>query len=171
MKKIIISIIVSVFVAGCAPTIKATKKLSSQLVGTVAVLPFNGHHGDQFADSVTQELMLHGVNVVERSRVQSVLVEQGLSLAQIASGGVNYEKIGGLLGVDTIVVGSVSPIVVHISGVPSGKISTAALRFVSVKNSVILGAATYDADTEFLLGTELYPKVAETLVQKLFDKR
>ncbi len=114
---------------------------------------------------------MHGVNVVERSRVQSVLVEQGLSLAQIASGGVNYEKIGGLLGVDTIVVGSVSPIVVHISGVPSGKISTAALRFVSVKNSVILGAATYDADTEFLLGTELYPKVAETLVQKLFDKR
>jgi TolB-like protein len=172
MKKAIIGIVICVFMAGCAtPTIKATRKLSVQSVGTVAVLPFDGHRGDQFADSVTQELMLRGVQVVERSRVRSVLLEQGLSVAQIASGRVNYEKIGGLLGVDTVVVGSVSPIIVYVSGAPSGKVSTAALRFVAIKNGAILGTATYDANTELLAGSVLYPKAAEKLVQELFEVR
>jgi len=172
MNKVIISILICVFVAGClTPTIKATKKLSVQSVGTVAVLPFDGHRGDQFADAVTQELILRGVQVVERSRVLSVLLEQGLSVTQIASGRINYEKIGGLLGVDTLVVGSVSPIIVYASGAPSGKVSTAALRFVAVKNGIVLGAATYDANTELLAGSVLYPKAAEKLVQKLFEER
>ena len=172
MKKTVIGIVMCALIAGCAtPTIKATKKLSIQSLGTVAVLPFDGYHGDQFADAVTQELMLHGVQVVERSRVTSVLLEQGLSVAEIASGRVNYERLGGLLGVDTIVVGSVSPIIVYVSGAPSGKVSTAALRFVDVKNGVILGAATYDANTELLAGSVLYPKAAEKLVRILFEEK
>ena len=160
-------------VMGCAvlvpPTIKATKHLSAESVGTVAVLPFSGYHGDQFADSVTQELMMRGVQVVERTRVMSILSEQGMSVADMTSGKVNYETLGGLLGVDSIVVGSVSPIVVYVSGAPSGKVSTAALRFVSVKNAAILGAATYDANTELLAGSMLYPKAAEKLIRSLFE--
>ena len=168
--KRIVAFVVSLFLIGCAtPTIKATKKLNVDSLGVVAVLPFDGHHGGQFADSVAQELMLRGARIVERSRITSVLVEQGLSVADITSGRVNYEKIGGLLGVDTIVIGSVSPIVVYISGAPSGKVSTAAMRIVSVKTGTVVGSATYAANTELLAGSVLYPEAAERLVRALFQ--
>lgn len=168
--KRIIAFVVSFFLIGCAtPTIKATKKLHVDPLGVVAVLPFDGHHGDQFADSVAQELMLRGARIVERSRITSVLVEQGLSVADLTSGRVNYDKIGGLLGVDTIVIGSVSPIVVYISGAPSGKVSTAAMRIVSIKTGTIFGSATYSANTELLAGSVLYPEAAERLVRALIQ--
>jgi hypothetical protein len=172
MRHSIIVALVFAFIAGCAtPTVKATMKLTVPSFGTVAVLPFEGYNGDQFADAVTQELILRGIRVVERSRVMSVLLEQGLSVAEITSGRVNYEKLGGLLGVDTIVVGSVSPIIVYASGAPSGKVSTAALRFVSVGNSAILGSATYNANTELLAGSVLYPKAAEKLVNAILEDK
>ena len=164
----------SLFLIGCAavaptPTIKATKKLNVEPLGVVAVLPFAGHHGDQFSDSVVQELMLRGAKIVERPRITSVLIEQGLGVADITSGRINYEKIGGLLGVDTIVVGSVNPIVVYISGAPSGKVSTAAMRIVSVKTGMIVGSATYSANTELLAGSVLYPEAAARLVRALIQ--
>lgn len=168
MERIVASL-VTLFLIGCAmPTIKSTKKMNVESLGVVAVLPFDGHHGDQFADFVAQELMLRGAKIVERSRITSVLVEQGLSVADITSGRVNYERIGGLLGVDTIVIGSVSPIVVYISGAPSGKVATAAMRVVSVKTGTIVGSVTYAANTELLVGSALYPEVAERLVRTLF---
>jgi len=43
-----------------------------------------------------QELLLRGVRIAERSRITSVLIGQGLSMADITSGQINYEKIGGL---------------------------------------------------------------------------
>jgi len=55
------------------------------------------------------------------------LSEHGLSVADIASGRINYEKIGEWLGVDSVVIGTVSPSVTYDSGAPSGKISTAAM--------------------------------------------
>ena len=122
-KQIFLLSILALTLVGCAmPTIKTTEKLTIQAVGTVAVLPFDGYNGNQFADACTQELMLRGVKVVERSRVMSVLLEQGLSVTQITSGSVNYEKIGGLLGVDTVVIGSVSPIIVYNSCAQTGKV-------------------------------------------------
>jgi hypothetical protein len=166
--KRMIAFILSLFLIGCAtPTIKATQKLNIDPLGVVAVLPFAGHHGDQFADSVAQELMLRGVRIAERSRIISVLIEQGLSMADITSGQMNYEKIGGLLGVDTLVLGSVSPIVVYVSGAPSGKVSTAAMRVVSVKTGTVVGSATYSANTELLAGSVLYPEAAARLVRAL----
>ena len=172
--KRIVAFVLSLFLIGCAtltiPTIKATKKLNVDPLGVVAVLPFEGHHGDQFADSVAQELMLRGARIVERSRITAVLVEQGLSITDITSGRVNYEKIGGLLGINTIVIGSVSPIVVYISGAPSGKVSTAAMRIVSVTTGTVIGSVTYAANTELLAGSVLYPEAAERLVRALFQE-
>jgi len=166
--KRMVAVILSLFLIGCAtPTIKATKQLSIDPLGVVAVLPFAGHHGDQFADSVAQELMFLGARIVERSRITSVLIEQGLSIADITRGQINYEKIGGLLGVDTLVLGSVSPIVVYASGAPSGKVSTAAMRVVSVKTGTVVGSATYSANTELLAGSVLYPEAAARLVRAL----
>jgi hypothetical protein len=138
-------------------------------LGVVAVLPFAGHNGDQFSNSVAQELILRGAKIVERSNITSVLIEQGLSIADITSGRINYEKYGGLLGVDTIVIGSVSPIVVYMSGAPSGKVSTAGMRVVSVKTGMVVGSATYSANTELLAGSVLYPEAAERLVNALFQ--
>jgi hypothetical protein len=171
MKQMIV-LLLGILLCGCAiatPTIKATKELDIQSLGMVAVLPFNGHHGDQFADSVAQEFMIRGARIVERSRIISVLMEQGMSVADITSGRINYEKIGGLLGVDTIVVGSVSPIVVYASGAPSGKVSTAAMRLVSVNTGAVVGSATYAANTELLAGSVLYPEAAERLVRALIE--
>ena len=94
-----VAFVLSLFLIGCAaPTIKTTKQLNIDSLGVVAVLPFAGHHGDQFADSVAQELLLRGVRIAERSRITSVLIGQGLSMADITSGQINYEQIGGLLG-------------------------------------------------------------------------
>ena len=52
--------------AGCLvpkPSIRATKQIQIQSIGTVAVLPFSGHDGEQFSDHVTQELILRGAKV------------------------------------------------------------------------------------------------------------
>ena len=111
--------------------------------------------------------MLQGASIAERSRITSVFIEQGLSMADITSGHMNYEKIGGLLGVDTLVLGSVSPIIVYVSGAPSGKVATAAMRVVSVKTGTVVGAATYAANTDLLAGSVLYPEAAARLVRAL----
>ena len=169
MKRVIVYVL-SLFLIGCpAPTIKATHELNAEQLGVMAVLSFDGHNGDQFADSVAQELIIRGATIVERSRITSVMVEQGLSVADITSGRINYEKVGGLFGVDTIVIGSVSPIIVYASGAPSGKVSTAAMRVVSVKTGIIVGSATYSANTELLAGSVLYPEAAERLVHALIQ--
>jgi hypothetical protein len=170
MKGIIFTLLVGAFLVGCAatPTLKATSKLNVDQLGVVAVLAFDGHNGDQFADSVAQELMIQGIRIVERSKITTVLIEQGISDTDTTGGYVNYEKISGLLGIDTIVIGSVSPIIVYISGAPSGKVSTAAMRFVSIKTGTVVGSATYSANTELLAGSVLYPEAAERLVSALF---
>jgi hypothetical protein len=167
--KQILMLMMAVVMVGCAspPTIRATSQIQIQSVGTVAVLPFNGHNGHQFSDFVAQELILRGAKVVERSKVASVLQEQKLSIADISTGGVNLEKLGGLLGVETFIVGSVSPITVYESGGPSGKVSSASIRFVRIKDGIILASAVYSANTELLAGSVLYPKCAEMLVAKI----
>jgi hypothetical protein len=169
MNKLLL-IIMAVVMVGCAsPTIRATSQIQIQSVGTVAVLPFNGHNGSQFSDYVTQELILRGAKVVERSIVASVLREQRLSVADISTGGVNLGKLGGLLGVETFVVGSVSPIIVYASGAPSGKVSNASIRFVRIKDGAILASAIYSANTELLAGSMLYPNCAGKLVDKIIS--
>ena len=160
-------ILIAIVAVGCAtPSIKSTKQVPISSIGTVAVLAFEGHNGDQFADHVTQELIFRGARVVERRIVSSVLNEQRLSVSAITKGNATYEKLGGLLGVETLIVGSVSPIYVYESGAPSGKVSTASLRLIRIKDGTIAGSVAYSANTELLAGSMLYPKCAEKLVNK-----
>lgn len=155
-------------VSGCSsPTTVATKQISLSGLGTISVLPFDGYNGEQFSNEVAQQLMLKGARLVDRARLDAVLVEKGLSAASITQGVVDITKLGGLLGVDVVVTGSVSPIVVYVSGAPSGKVSTASLRFISVKTGEILGAASYSANTELLAGSVLYPEAARRLVNQI----
>ena len=171
MKQILL-LVMTVALVGCLvpePSIRATSQIQIQSAGTVAVLPFSGHNGHQFSDYVTQELILRGAKVVERSKVNSVLQEQKLSVADISAGGVNLGKLGGLLGVETFVVGSVSPIIVYASGAPSGKVSNASIRFVRIKDGAILASAIYSANTELLAGSMLYPNCAGKLVDEIIS--
>jgi hypothetical protein len=158
-------------VSGCAtPTIKSTSKIQTVALGVVAVLPFQGFRGDQFADAVTQELLMRNVKIVERTQITYILLEQGMNITDITEGKINYTKLGGLLGVDTIVVGSVSPITVYLSGVPSEKVSSASMRLISVKTGAVIGASSYSANTDLLAGSALYPNVAERLVKSIIEE-
>jgi hypothetical protein len=170
MKLHLLVILSTIVIVGCAaPTIKSTKKIPLNSLGTLAVLSFDGHNGHQFADHITQELILRGARVVERAKVHSVLREQRLSVQDIAKGTINYENLGGLLGVETVIVGSVSPIYVYASGAPSGKVSTASLRLIRINDGIIIGSVTYSANTELLAGSMLYPKCAEKIVSKIIS--
>jgi TolB-like protein len=165
-------LLLSLILTGCAglPTISATNKVDLDKVGVIAVLPFNGFNGESFSDSITAELIRKGARVVDRAKVSAILAEQGLSVSSITTGGVSLNKLGGLLGVDVIIAGSVSPIIVYASGAPSGKVSSATARLVSVKNGEILSMATFEANTELLMGSELYPRTAKLLVDSLSVK-
>ena len=168
----LVILLLALILTGCAapPTTSATNKVDLNKVGVIPVLPFNGFNGESFSDSITAELMKKGARVVDRAKVSAVLAEQGLSVSSITTGGVSLNKIGGLLGVDVIVAGSVSPIIVYASGAPSGKVSTATARLVSVKNGEVLSMATFEANTELLMGSELYPRAATLLVDSLSVK-
>jgi len=165
-------LVFSLLLSGCLipTTTTTTNTVDLKKVGVIAVLPFSGHNGGSFADNITNEMIRSGARIVDRAKINSVLSEQGLSVSNITSGGVSLDKIGGLLGVDVIVTGSVSPIIVYASGAPSGKVSSATVRLISVKSGEIIALATFEANTELLLGSELYPKTAHLLVNAIAGK-
>lgn len=95
--------------AGCASNMQVaiSPKANFAAVKRVAVVTFAGPSGDAAADAMTQYLVGYGADVVERSRLQAILNEQ-----QMGSSGTldpaTVRKVGKILGVDAIIVGSVS---------------------------------------------------------------
>lgn len=94
---------------GCATNMQVAvnPKANFAAVKRVAVVSFAGPQGDAAADAMTQYLVGYGADVVERSRLQTVLNEQQMG----ASGTLDpatVRKVGKILGVDAIIVGSVS---------------------------------------------------------------
>lgn len=77
------------------------------VVKRVAVISFSGAEGGMAADVLTQYLVAYGADVVERSRLQSVLEEQHMGAAGILDP-LTAKKIGKILGVDALIVGTVS---------------------------------------------------------------
>ena len=105
--------IYSFAVAGCSsPTTVATAEVDFKKLGTISVFPFDGYNGEQFSNEIAQQFIMSGARIVDRTRLSAVIVEQGLSVANITKGNVDFRKVGGLLGVDFVVFGSVSPIIV-----------------------------------------------------------
>ncbi|MFA6435393.1 MAG: CsgG/HfaB family protein [Elusimicrobiales bacterium] len=93
--------------ASCAaPQVAVNPRADFSAVKRVAVLPFNGPKGDLAADMLTQSLIMHGADVVERQRLDSVLKEQSLS-SSTAFDSATAKQLGKLLGVDAIFVGTV----------------------------------------------------------------
>ncbi|MCK4936336.1 MAG: hypothetical protein KAR84_05735 [Elusimicrobiales bacterium] len=108
MKNIPLFIIASsIFFSGCVtPQVAINPRADFSGINRVAVITFTGSKGNIAADLMTQSLLASGVDVIERQQLSSVLKEHQLT----ASGGFDRataKKIGKLLGVDALFLGSV----------------------------------------------------------------
>lgn len=161
--------LISLLTGGCGltATIEASRRLDPKAVGKVAVLPFAGHRGDNFSDHVTHGLVARGYAVVERSNLNAILKEQGLHLSDLVEGRGDLRRIGQLLGADTLVLGSVVPITVYVSGATSGKVSGASVRFVSVSTGEVLASASYGWGSDYLPLAPTYSEAAAKLVNAI----
>lgn len=94
--------------AACAgPEVAFNPKFKDAKYRRVALAGFEGPAGEAASDILAHELLRSGADVVERGRLQSVLNEQRLG----ASGALDpatAQKVGRLLGVDALVLGSVT---------------------------------------------------------------
>jgi len=95
------------FFSGCAtPQVAINPRADFSAINRVAVMTFTGDKGNIAADLMTQELLASGIDVVERQQLSAILKEHQL----MASGGFDRttaKKIGQLLGVDALFLGSV----------------------------------------------------------------
>jgi hypothetical protein len=106
-------LLMAFFLVGCAhPEIAVNSHADFSQIKRVAVASFGGDAGDVAADLFTQDLLRHGADVVERQRLDALLQEQHLG-AQGTLDPATIKKIGKILGVDAIFMGTVA------SNVPS----------------------------------------------------
>lgn len=95
------------FLISCAgPQTAINSRADFSKIKRVAVLSFKGNKGDVAADMMVQSLIQYGADVVERQRLEDVLREQNLTAENVLSHSA-VRKIGKILGVDAIFVGSV----------------------------------------------------------------
>lgn len=93
--------------SACAtPNVAVNPRSDFSAIKRVAVLSFGGTKGDLAADLLTQSLVAHGADVVERQRLDSVMKEQSLT-ASSAFDPSTAKQLGKLLGVDALFVGTV----------------------------------------------------------------
>lgn len=107
------ALILGLAFTGCAtPEVAVNSHADFSRIRRVAVATFGGPSGDVAADLLTQDLLRHGADVVERQRLDTVLREQNLAAQNMLEPNT-IKKVGHILGVDAIFVGTVA------SNVPS----------------------------------------------------
>jgi curli biogenesis system outer membrane secretion channel CsgG len=134
MKKILLPILLPLLAACATPQVAVNPRADFSSIKRVAVLTFSGNNGDIAADLLTQSLIMHGADVIERQRLDSVLKEQSLSTSG-SFDPATAKQLGKLLGVDALFVGTVvestpqtsymvsgtnNPIVANVTQVGSG---------------------------------------------------
>src|SRR5204862_1141050 len=93
---------------GCAtPEVAVNAHADFTRIQRVAVATFGGPAGDVAADMLTQDLLNHGADVVERQRLDALLREQNMAMSNMLDPST-VRKIGKILGVDAIFVGTVA---------------------------------------------------------------
>jgi len=106
MKRYVLAL--GVFFVGCVtPEIAVNSRADFSHIHRVAVATFGGESGDVAADLLTQDLLKHGADVVERQRLDALMQEQNLA-SQSMLDPATVKKIGKILGVDAIFVGTVA---------------------------------------------------------------
>src|SRR6185295_8164199 len=92
---------------GClTPQVAVNSHADFSQIRRVAVASFGGPGGDIAADLLIQDLLKHGADVVERRQLDAVLQEQHLAAENILNP-ATMKKVGKILGVDAIFVGTV----------------------------------------------------------------
>lgn len=109
MKKLRLTLIAApLLLAACAtPKVAINPRADFTAIKRVAVLSFNGAQGDLAADLMTQSLMEHGADVIERQHLDAVMKEQSLTSSS-AFDPATARQLGRLLGVDALFVGTVA---------------------------------------------------------------
>ncbi len=126
---------------GCmTPQIAVNSHADFSRIRRVAVASFSGPSGDVAADLLTQDLLQFGADVVERQRLDAVLAEQHLA-GQAVLDPATVKKVGKILGVDAIFLGTVA------TSVPSQSYLVTSRRH----------GITYNTVTP-VQGTTLYPE-------------
>lgn len=104
MKKLIL---ILAFLSSCAsPNIAVNKNADFSKIKRVAVLDFKGPQGNAACEIMTIALLRYGADVVERQELNAVIKEIDLSQTNIIEPATR-KKIGKILGVDAIFIGSV----------------------------------------------------------------
>lgn len=94
--------------SGCVgPQVAVNANADFSRIRRVAVASFDGPEGQVAADLLTQDLLMHGADVVERRRLDAVLREHDLAASGILDPST-LKKMGRILGVDAIFVGTVA---------------------------------------------------------------
>lgn len=94
--------------AACAgPQVAVNPRADFGRVRRVAVVTFSGPSGDLAADLLTQSLVSRGADVIERSQLSAVLREQNMATSGVLDPRT-VKKLGKILGVDALFVGTVS---------------------------------------------------------------
>lgn len=108
MNTIIRFFIACFLLSGCAgPQVAVNPRADFSKIRRVAVASFDGPGGNTASDLFAQDLLKHGADVVERQRLEAILKEQQLSSSGILDPETT-KKLGKILGVDAIIVGTVS---------------------------------------------------------------
>ncbi len=127
MKRTTFLIFLLIASACSAPRVAVNKNADFSNIKRVAVLDFSGPRGDIAADFMIQNLMMRGINVVERRRLRAVMNELNLTNSS-AFNPSTTRKLGELLGVDALFLGTV----VKISDAASYIITTGEQSFSNV---------------------------------------
>jgi hypothetical protein len=138
--------------AGCTTTkglVKNPRRLEN--IHKVAVLPFHCRRydvGETIADSLTMQLMESRFSIIERSQLDKLLREQGLSVSGLLE---NYEYLyGKLKGIDAIIVGSATMSQGFAGWMFGGYVeyvSGANARLIDLQTGEVLLAATITSST------------------------
>ncbi|MBI3292125.1 MAG: hypothetical protein HYZ73_04865 [Elusimicrobia bacterium] len=101
-------LLVGGLLGGCAPTASVKPGYDFSAVRRVAVLAFEGEGGATVADEWVRQLLRVGVEVVERRQLEALLREQAITPEDAPD---TLQRAGQLLGVDTLITGTVSEFV------------------------------------------------------------
>jgi len=107
MKKLLLLPALCLFSACVTPKVAVNPRADFTSVKRVAVISFSGPKGDLAADLMTQSLLEHGADVIERQRLDAVMREQSLT-ASSSFDPSTAKQLGKLLGVDALFVGTVA---------------------------------------------------------------
>lgn len=110
MKKIYPLLLIAplALLAACVtPNVAVNPRANFSSIKRVAVISFGGNRGDLAADLMTQSLIAHGADVIERQRLDTVMKEQSLT-ASSSFDPATAKQLGKLLGVDALFVGTVA---------------------------------------------------------------